>query len=195
MKPRGESWTGSAEKAANCGIPWRESEHLVREGVAYARSIDGATEESRFLSHPGWDSPRQSRVRLSGHGQERAARAVSRAVIQHPVPQASRRVLVNLTLNALKFAARCASLRSKPTMPACPWKSHGSRPRHCRRRVSRRYFDRCTAWKTLRNRSTGGTGPGPGNRPATGLGPWRLADPLDNGGRRLRGLNQLPLHF
>ena len=78
-----------------------EMEHLVREGVAYARSIHGSTEESRrtdldaFLDSLVFDYQDMGKdVRLIGK---------SAAVIDTR-PQALRRVLVNLTDNALKFA-------------------------------------------------------------------------------------------
>ncbi|AHZ72979.1 periplasmic sensor Signal transduction histidine kinase [Pseudomonas mandelii JR-1] len=78
-----------------------EMEHLVREGVAYARSVHGATEESRrtdldsFLDSLVFDYQDVGKdVQLSGK---------SGAVIDTR-PHALRRVLVNLTDNALKFA-------------------------------------------------------------------------------------------
>ncbi|AZE72975.1 Sensor histidine kinase [Pseudomonas synxantha] len=84
-----------------------EMEHLVREGVAYARSVHGATEESRrtdldsFLDSLVFDYQDMGKdVQLSGK---------SNAVI-HTRPHALRRVLVNLTDNALKFAG-AAQLR------------------------------------------------------------------------------------
>ena len=89
-----------------------EMEHLVREGVAYARSVHGATEESRrtdldsFLDSLVFDYQDVGKdVQLSGK---------SETVIDTR-PHALRRVLVNLTDNALKFAG-AAELRveSKP---------------------------------------------------------------------------------
>ncbi|WP_219094904.1 HAMP domain-containing sensor histidine kinase [Pseudomonas sp. UMAB-40] len=78
-----------------------EMEHLVREGVAYARSVHGATEESRrtdldsFLDSLVFDYQDVGKdVQLGGK---------SAAVIDTR-PHALRRVLVNLTDNALKFA-------------------------------------------------------------------------------------------
>lgn len=78
-----------------------EMEHLVREGVAYARSVHGATEESRrtdldsFLDSLVFDYQDVGKdVQLSGK---------SETVIDTR-PHALRRVLVNLTDNALKFA-------------------------------------------------------------------------------------------
>ncbi|MGG7648135.1 sensor histidine kinase [Pseudomonas sp. ES4] len=78
-----------------------EIEHLVREGVAYARSVHGATEESRrtnldsFLDSLVFDYQDMGKdVQLGGK---------SDAVI-NTRPHALRRVLVNLTDNALKFA-------------------------------------------------------------------------------------------
>jgi len=84
-----------------------EMEHLVREGVAYARSVHGATEESRrtdldsFLDSLVFDYQDIGKdVQLSGKS----------AAVIHTRPHALRRVLVNLTDNALKFAG-AAQLR------------------------------------------------------------------------------------
>ena len=100
MKLRAEFMDDSTEKDKL----WNdlgEMEHLVREGVAYARSIHGATEESRrtnldsFLDSLVFDYQDMGKeVQLSGK---------SEAVIDTR-PHALRRVLVNLTDNALKFA-------------------------------------------------------------------------------------------
>lgn len=100
MKLRAEFMDDSSEKDKL----WNdlgEMEHLVREGVAYARSVHGATEESRrtdldsFLDSLVFDYQDMGKdVQLSGK---------SGAVIDTR-PQALRRVLVNLTDNALKFA-------------------------------------------------------------------------------------------
>jgi signal transduction histidine kinase len=100
MKLRAEFMDDSVEKDKL----WNdlgEMEHLVREGVAYARSIHGSTEESRrtdldaFLDSLVFDYQDMGKdVRLIGK---------SAAVIDTR-PQALRRVLVNPTDNALKFA-------------------------------------------------------------------------------------------
>jgi signal transduction histidine kinase len=100
MKLRAEFMDDSTEKDKL----WNdlgEMEHLVREGVAYARSVHGATEESRrtdldsFLDSLVFDYQDMGKdVQLSGK---------TSAVIDTR-PQALRRVLVNLTDNAVKFA-------------------------------------------------------------------------------------------
>ncbi|KAB0491217.1 ATP-binding protein [Pseudomonas vancouverensis] len=100
MKLRAEFMDDSSEKDKL----WNdlgEMEHLVREGVAYARSVHGSTEESRrtdldsFLDSLVFDYQDMGKdVQLIGK---------SAAVIDTR-PHALRRVLVNLTDNALKFA-------------------------------------------------------------------------------------------
>ncbi|MDO7898803.1 ATP-binding protein [Pseudomonas citrulli] len=77
-----------------------EMEHLVREGVAYARSIHGATEAScrinldAFLDSLVFDYQDTGKdVQLSGKN----------AAVIDTRPHALRRVLVNLVDNALKF--------------------------------------------------------------------------------------------
>lgn len=78
-----------------------EMEHLVHEGVAYARSVHGATEASHridldaFLDSLVFDyQDMHKQVSLSGKS----------AVVLDTRPHALRRVLVNLVDNALKFA-------------------------------------------------------------------------------------------
>ncbi|MHC8407125.1 ATP-binding protein [Pseudomonas sp. TMB3-21] len=100
MKLRAEFMDDSSEKDKLCN-DLGEMEHLVREGVAYARSIHGSTEESRrtdldsFLDSLVFDYQDVGKdVQLDGK---------SGAVIDTR-PHALRRVLVNLTDNALKFA-------------------------------------------------------------------------------------------
>jgi signal transduction histidine kinase len=100
MKLRAEFMDDSAEKDKL----WNdlgEMEHLVREGVAYARSIHGSTEESRrtnmdsFLESLVFDYQDMGKdVQLVGKSE----------VVIDTRPHALRRVLVNLTDNALKFA-------------------------------------------------------------------------------------------
>ncbi|KZN19467.1 MULTISPECIES: ATP-binding protein [Pseudomonas] len=100
MKLRAEFMDDSSEKD-KLWSDLGEMEHLVREGVAYARSIHGATEESRrtdldsFLDSLVFDYQDMGKdVRIDGK---------SAAVISTR-PHALRRVLVNLIDNALKFA-------------------------------------------------------------------------------------------
>jgi len=100
MKLRAEFMDDSTEKDKLCN-DLGEMEHLVREGVAYARSIHGATEESRrtdldsFLDSLVFD--------YQDMGKDVQLRGKSGIVIDTR-PHALRRVLVNLTDNALKFA-------------------------------------------------------------------------------------------
>lgn len=100
MKLRAEFMDDSTEKDKL----WNdldEMEHLVREGVAYARSVHGSTESScridldSFLDSLVFDYQDMGKqVQLAGK---------SGAIIDTR-PHALRRVLVNLVDNALKFA-------------------------------------------------------------------------------------------
>ncbi|SEO49812.1 ATP-binding protein [Pseudomonas sp. NFACC39-1] len=88
-----------------------EMEHLVREGVAYARSIHGATEAScrinldAFLDSLAFDYQDIGQdVQLSG----------KTAAVLDTRPHALRRVLVNLVDNALKFGG-AAQIQVQPT--------------------------------------------------------------------------------
>jgi signal transduction histidine kinase len=100
MKLRAEFMDDSSEKDKL----WNdlgEIEHLVREGVAYARSVHGATEE---ICRTNLDSFLDSLVfDYQDMGKDVSLDGKSAAVI-NTRPHALRRVLVNLTDNALKFA-------------------------------------------------------------------------------------------
>lgn len=100
MKLRAEFMDDSNEKE-KLWSDLGEMEHLVREGVAYARSVHGATEAScridmdAFLDSVMFDyQDMNKQVSLSGKS----------AVVLNTRPHALRRVLVNLVDNALKFA-------------------------------------------------------------------------------------------
>ncbi|MDR9754261.1 HAMP domain-containing sensor histidine kinase [Pseudomonas sp. SZMC_28357] len=100
MKLRAEFMDESSEKDKLCN-DLGEIEHLVREGVAYARSVHGATEAScridlgSFLESLVFD--------YQDVGKQVQLEGACPAVIDTR-PHALRRVLVNLTDNALKFA-------------------------------------------------------------------------------------------
>jgi signal transduction histidine kinase len=100
MKLRAEFMDDSTEKD-KLWSDLNEMEHLVREGVAYARSVHGAAETSQridldsFLDSLVFDYQDMGKqVQLQG---KNAAVIITR-------PHALRRVLVNLVDNALNFA-------------------------------------------------------------------------------------------
>jgi signal transduction histidine kinase len=100
MKLRAEFMDDSVEKD-KLGNDLNEIEHLVREGVAYARSVHGATEASCRI---GLDSFLDSLVcDYQDTGREVSLRGNNGAVIETR-PHALRRILVNLVDNALKYA-------------------------------------------------------------------------------------------
>jgi signal transduction histidine kinase len=112
MKLRAEFMEESAEKD-KLWNDLSEIEHLVREGVAYARSVHGATEAScridldSFLDSLVFDyQDMDKQVQLAGK---------NGSVIETR-PHALRRVLVNLVDNALKFAGS-AELELAPDTP------------------------------------------------------------------------------
>ncbi|MBH3340392.1 two-component sensor histidine kinase [Pseudomonas mendocina] len=100
MKLRAEFMEDSEEKE-KLGNDLNEIEHLVREGVAYARSVHGATEAScrinldAFLDSLVFD--------YQDTGQEVSLSGKNGAIIETR-PHALRRILVNLVDNALKYA-------------------------------------------------------------------------------------------
>jgi signal transduction histidine kinase len=100
MKLRAEFMEDSVEKD-KLGNDLNEIEHLVREGVAYARSIHGATEASCRVN---LDSFLDSLVLdYQDTGKEVSLSGKNGAVIETR-PHALRRILVNLIDNALKYA-------------------------------------------------------------------------------------------
>jgi signal transduction histidine kinase len=154
MKLRAEFMDDSTEKDKL----WNdlgEMEHLVREGVAYARSIHGATEESRrtdldsFLDSLVFDYQDMGKdVQLSGK---------SAAVIDTR-PHALRRILVNLTDNALKFAG-AAELKVERKNGSLSVKVLDRGPGIAEEALAH-VMEPFYRVENSRNRSTGGTGLG-----------------------------------
>jgi signal transduction histidine kinase len=189
MKLRAEFMDESAEKDKLCN-DLGEIEHLVREGVAYARSIHGATEESRridldaFLDSLVFDyQDMDKNVLLSGK---------SRAVI-HTRPQALRRVLVNLTDNALKFAD-AAHLEVEAHDASLSVKVMDRGPGIAEEELAR-VIEPFYRVEHSRNRSTGGTGLGLAiaQQLALALGGSLTLSNREGGG--LCAELKLPLHF
>lgn len=132
-----------------------EMEHLVREGVAYARSVHGATEESRrtdldsFLDSLVFDYQDVGKdVQLSGK---------CGAVIDIR-PHALRRVLVNLTDNAVKFAG-AAELKVEANKGSLSVKVMDRGPGIAEEELAH-VMEPFYRVENSRNRSTGGTGLG-----------------------------------
>ncbi|MHC8387134.1 ATP-binding protein [Pseudomonas sp. MDT2-39-1] len=154
MKLRAEFMDDSSEKDKL----WNdlgEMEHLVREGVAYARSVHGATEESRrtdldsFLDSLVFDYQDVGKeVQLSGK---------CGAVIDTR-PHALRRVLVNLTDNALKFAG-AAELKVEAKNGSLSVKVMDRGPGIAEDELAH-VMEPFYRVENSRNRSTGGTGLG-----------------------------------
>jgi signal transduction histidine kinase len=133
-----------------------EMEHLVREGVAYARSVHGATEESRrtdldsFLDSLVFDYQDMGKeVQLSGKS----------ATVIDTRPHALRRVLVNLTDNALKFAGAAELWVEKQANGSVSVKVMDRGPGIAEDELAK-VMEPFYRVENSRNRSTGGTGLG-----------------------------------
>ncbi|KOX98390.1 ATP-binding protein [Pseudomonas nunensis] len=155
MKLRAEFMDDSSEKDKL----WNdlgEMEHLVREGVAYARSVHGATEESRrtdvdsFLDSLVFDYQDMGKdVQLSG----------KTAAVIDTRPHALRRVLVNLTDNALKFAGAAELQVEKKADGSLSVKVMDRGPGIAEDELAQ-VMEPFYRVENSRNRSTGGTGLG-----------------------------------
>ncbi|UZE09844.1 ATP-binding protein [Pseudomonas sp. B21-053] len=155
MKLRAEFMDDSSEKDKL----WNdlgEMEHLVREGVAYARSVHGATEESRrtdvdsFLDSLVFDYQDMGKdVQLSG----------KTAAVIDTRPHALRRVLVNLTDNALKFAGAAELQVEKKADGSLSMKVMDRGPGIAEDELAQ-VMEPFYRVENSRNRSTGGTGLG-----------------------------------
>jgi signal transduction histidine kinase len=133
-----------------------EMEHLVREGVAYARSVHGATEESRrtdldsFLDSLVFDYQDMGKeVQLSGKS----------VTVIDTRPHALRRVLVNLTDNALKFAGAAELWVEKQANGSVSVKVMDRGPGIAEEELAQ-VMEPFYRVENSRNRSTGGTGLG-----------------------------------
>ena len=100
MKLRAEFMVDSVEKD-KLGSDLYEIEHLVREGVAYARSVHGAAEASCRINLDSFLDSLVFDYQDTGH--EVSLRGRNGAVIETR-PHALRRIMVNLVDNALKYA-------------------------------------------------------------------------------------------
>lgn len=100
MKLRAEFMDDSVEKD-KLGNDLNEIEHLVREGVAYARSVHGATEASCRINLDSFLDSLVLDYQDTGH--EVSLSGKNGAIIETR-PHALRRIMVNLVDNALKYA-------------------------------------------------------------------------------------------
>ncbi|SFU45676.1 Signal transduction histidine kinase [Pseudomonas sp. OV546] len=100
MKLRAEFMEDSADRD-KLWSDLGEMEHLVREGVAYARSVHGASEASHRIN---LDALLDSLVFDYQDMHKQVSLSGKSAVVLDTRPHALRRVLVNLVDNALKFA-------------------------------------------------------------------------------------------
>ncbi|AJO78259.1 ATP-binding protein [Pseudomonas sp. MRSN 12121] len=100
MKLRAEFMDDSSEKD-KLWSDLSEMEHLVREGVAYARSIHGATEASCRIALDAFLDSLVFDYQDTGQDVELAGK---NGALIDTRPHALRRVLVNLVDNALKFS-------------------------------------------------------------------------------------------
>jgi signal transduction histidine kinase len=154
MKLRAEFMDDSVEKD-KLWSDLGEMEHLVREGVAYARSVHGSTETTcrtdldSFLDSLVFDYQDMGKaVQLTG----------KTAMVIETRPHALRRVLVNLVDNALKFAG-AAELVVEKTDRSLTIKVMDRGPGIAEEELAEvmKPFYRV---ESSRNRSTGGTGLG-----------------------------------
>jgi signal transduction histidine kinase len=155
MKLRAEFMDDSAEKD-KLDSDLNEIEHLVREGIEYARSVHGATEANcrinldAFLDSLVFDyQDIGQRVSLTGK---------NGAVIETR-PQALRRILVNLIDNALKYAGT-AEVEAKWEADTCIVISVLDRGPGIAEAALNDVVKPFYRVEDSRNRSTGGTGLG-----------------------------------
>jgi signal transduction histidine kinase len=155
MKLRAEFMDDSAEKD-KLWSDLGEMEHLVREGVAYARSVHGSTETTcrtdldSFLDSLVFDYQDMGKeVQLSG----------KTATVIETRPHALRRVLVNLVDNALKFTGAAELVVESKTDGSLTVKVMDRGPGIAEEELAEvmKPFYRV---ESSRNRSTGGTGLG-----------------------------------
>lgn len=154
MKLRVEQMDGSLEKD-KLWSDLSEMQHLVREGVAYARSMDSAAEpECRIDLDAFLDS---LVCDYQDSGQAVSLNGSTAAVI-NTRPHALRRILTNLTDNALKFGGS-AELTVQNTGSAIQLQvlDHGPGIPEAELEHVLQPFYRV---ETSRNRETGGTGLG-----------------------------------
>jgi len=155
MKLRAEFMDESVEKDKL----WNdlgEIEHLVREGVAYARSVHGATEATcrtdldSFLDSLVFDYQDMGKdVQLDGKS----------ATVIDTRPHALRRVLVNLVDNALKFAGAAEMHVQALTNGKLSVKVMDRGPGIAEEELAQ-VMEPFYRVESSRNRSTGGTGLG-----------------------------------
>ncbi len=155
MKLRAEFMADSAEKD-KLDSDLSEIEHLVREGVAYARSVHGASENSCRINLDSFLDSLVFDYQDTGHDVSLSGK--NGAVVETR-PHALRRILANLVDNALKYAGT-AELEIAGTEQAGLSISVLDRgpgiPDEVLADVTKPFY----RVESSRNRSTGGTGLG-----------------------------------
>ncbi|MET0936462.1 MAG: HAMP domain-containing sensor histidine kinase [Luteibacter sp.] len=155
MRLRAESLDDAMERAKLLD-DLKEMEHLVREGVAYARSAHGASETPRKIDPSAFVESLVFDYQDTGKPVTLASRVDGAVTVR---PQALRRVLGNLIDNALKYGGRAeVGMRRTAAGSLCiEVADHGPGiPEAELERVLEPFY----RLETSRNRDTGGTGLG-----------------------------------
>jgi signal transduction histidine kinase len=134
----------------------REMEHLVREGVAYARSARGASETPRRIDPSAFVESLVFDYQDTGKPVSLTGRVEGAVTVR---PQALRRVLGNLIDNALKYGGRAEVCIARTAAGALCIEVTDNGPGIPEDELAR-VLEPFYRLETSRNRDTGGTGLG-----------------------------------